>query len=74
MNRDEAFERLMEPLVINQNMRLEGARLLVGRARDRVNLVLPFLSSKEAATAKQWLADNSFDHLWDENDQEEEDE
>lgn len=66
MTREEALEKLLEPIPIQDGDPIGKARVLLLRSCEKVKLVLPFLDKGERKRANEWLEESKrFDYLWD---------
>jgi hypothetical protein len=61
----EMLDKLLEPITWSWSSSIRARQNLVESRREKVTLVLPFLSEEDTSKANKWLSDNKHSGLWD---------
>ena len=62
---NEALDKLLQPIIWDWSSSIRARQNLVCSRRDKVRLVLPFLTGNDLDRADKWLAENKHSGLWD---------
>jgi hypothetical protein len=63
--REEKLKSLLEPISWHPSSSIGSRQRLVTERRNEVRTAFPFMSDEEKAKAKEWLAAEKHEGLWD---------